>query len=691
MKRKTLILPMLLASCGTLPEPFYGDPGSQGAKLVAPAAPVLVVPTPTGALLGDKTAAIYANELAGALNGADVPSVARPAERDDWVLTTTAAQTGGNVIPTYAISGPDGKIYGTQTGTPVPAAAWANGDPAALNHATAADALALSKKLAEINAQVQQSNPNSLENRPPRVFMGTVTGAPGDGDDALALNMTRDLPSTQTELVKTAADADFTVTGIVKAQPDANHQMLVELDWIVTDASKRKIGQVTQLHDVAPTDIEPVWGDVAAAAATEAAAGVNEVIANATLHKPGQDIAVSSGPLAGGFSLAMPPTFALPPPGLSGAQLAAAFAPPAPATTAPAAIEVAAISEPLPVPAVAPPAAPRPAAAPAISAPPAPVVLAEASERLAVSRPAREQPEQLAELSAPPARPLPARAAPLAAPFRLAANTAAALFSRFASLFTQPAAAPAPAQDAVPATEASAVVASAQPVAAQPAAPQLAAPQPIAASYVASVAPVQVQPTVLITPVLAEPLPPAGSGVAAEYGATALITPVIAVPLPREAARRPEGERRFAAYRGRFTHSAPTREVAAPVAEPAVAAPPLPGLTAISDSQLWRVAVPIPVTFEPSAQLYRRLVYIIPSDSTPARSRHIIHSVFREHVHTVPRPAIYLAEHRMAVPAEVQLTAAQPPVAAPVAMAPAVSAPKPYAGPIESSYDVLER
>jgi hypothetical protein len=39
------------------------------------------------------------------------------------------------------------------------------------------------------------------------------------------------------------------------------------------------------LHDLAPSDITPYWGDVAAAAATEAANGIHEAIVNATLHK----------------------------------------------------------------------------------------------------------------------------------------------------------------------------------------------------------------------------------------------------------------------------------------------------------------------------------------------------------------------------------------------------------------------
>jgi hypothetical protein len=239
-------------------------------------------------MLDDQSAVRYANDLAASLVSLDVPSIAKPAGKTDWRLIATATLNGASVIPAYAITGPDGKVYGTQTGGPVDAAAWANGDAAALNNAAVADALPISKLLATVNAKIQGSNPQSLENRPPRIYFGAVSGAPGDGDSALALDMIRDLPGTDNVMVTDPSDADFTVNGVVKLQPDANNQTLVELDWIVMDSSKRKIGQVTQLHDLNLADITPYWGDVAAAAATEAATGVKEVISNATLHKTPQ-------------------------------------------------------------------------------------------------------------------------------------------------------------------------------------------------------------------------------------------------------------------------------------------------------------------------------------------------------------------------------------------------------------------
>jgi len=279
------LVALLLAGCGTLPEPFYGDPGIEGAKLANPPPPVLIIPPPGQALLGDDSAKRYASDLAAALVSYDVPSIAEPANKTDWRLTTTATLNGNSVIPAYAITGPDGKSYGTETGHPVAAEDWANGNPQALAAAANADAAGLTKLLTNVNAAIQQSNPQSLENRPARLYMGAVTGAPTDGDNALSLDITRDLPGINTVLVDNPSQADFTITGAVKSQPDSNGQILVQLTWTIHDSNNREIGKIFQLHDLNPSDITPHWGDIAAAAASEAALGIQEAITNATLHK----------------------------------------------------------------------------------------------------------------------------------------------------------------------------------------------------------------------------------------------------------------------------------------------------------------------------------------------------------------------------------------------------------------------
>ncbi|ABQ29647.1 MULTISPECIES: hypothetical protein [Acidiphilium] len=289
MRRRLLVaLPLLLAGCGTLPQPLLGKPGAMGARLAVPPPPVLIVPPPPDALLGNRAADAYAHDLAKALVDRNVPSIVRPARPYDWQLEATARTANATVIPGFRIIGPGHKEYGHLTGAEVSGAAWAAGDPATLRQAADAAAPGLVKQLSAINAAVQQSNPASLENRPPRVRLIRVTGAPGDGNHALKLDVSRDLPKLGVVMVDHTADADFLIDGVVKVSPankdgKPGESDLVELDWTVRNRRGGFIGKVSQLHDLKPSEMTPYWGDVAAAAASQAALGLRQVIRNATL------------------------------------------------------------------------------------------------------------------------------------------------------------------------------------------------------------------------------------------------------------------------------------------------------------------------------------------------------------------------------------------------------------------------
>ena len=60
-------------------------------------------------------------DLATQLADMDVPSIYGPASKGDWQLVTTAKLAGNNVLPAYAVTGPNGKAYGQIQGAPVPA------------------------------------------------------------------------------------------------------------------------------------------------------------------------------------------------------------------------------------------------------------------------------------------------------------------------------------------------------------------------------------------------------------------------------------------------------------------------------------------------------------------------------------------------------------------------------------------
>jgi hypothetical protein len=275
-----MALPLTLAACGDFPQPMMGHPGRMGAILSHPPPQRLVVPVPGRALLDDKSAAVFAADIAGALAAETVPAMAQKPQRGDWVLGVTAVMTGDQVTPTYTVIDPRGHIQGRDSGQPVPAQAWANGDQAVLTAEANDAAPKISNLLSNIDAALKQSDPNSLYNRPPQLAFSKVTGAPGDGDAALAREMTKDIGVLGVIVIGQPRDADYVMRGEVKAVTVDAQTQRIEIYWIVTTPDGKEVGRVAQLHDIPKGSLDAFWGDVAVVAAQQAAGGVKEVLDN---------------------------------------------------------------------------------------------------------------------------------------------------------------------------------------------------------------------------------------------------------------------------------------------------------------------------------------------------------------------------------------------------------------------------
>ena len=282
MRAFLILLPLLLASCGGLPQPFFNNPGLAGMRLSEPPASRLSVPTPAQSLLPNAAAETWARATAEALVEQEIPAaVGSTPKGRDWSLTLAAELRGTGVVPSYTVLNPRGETQGTTEGAPVPAVAWANGDPAALRAAAAQAAPGIAALLNRIEAARRQSDPDSLVNRPARVYLAEVKGAPGDGNRTLPAQMRLKLGSLGITVQDTPTNADYKLEGDVQTAPGANGTVRVELQWIVSDAKSER-GRIVQINEVPPRTINPYWGDVAVIVATEAAAGVREVIANAS-------------------------------------------------------------------------------------------------------------------------------------------------------------------------------------------------------------------------------------------------------------------------------------------------------------------------------------------------------------------------------------------------------------------------
>ncbi len=280
MQAAGLALLLALAGCGSLPRPFQGAPGATALRLVQPPPARLAVPPPMAAMLPDAASAGYAVALAAALRDSEVPAVTEPARRGDWSLSVSAELRGDQVLPSFSVLDPSGLVKGTVAGLPVDAAQWAAGALPALQRSAKASAPNIAVLLTRIESERQQSDPNSLVNRPARVVVHDVTGAPGDGNRQLSRQMRLQLPKLG-EIVQDSEDgADYLVACQVQLADGGKGVQRVEIQWIVSDMQHRELGRVVQLNEVAPGTLDQMWGDVALVVAQEAAGGIRDVILN---------------------------------------------------------------------------------------------------------------------------------------------------------------------------------------------------------------------------------------------------------------------------------------------------------------------------------------------------------------------------------------------------------------------------
>jgi hypothetical protein len=281
-----LAILLLLAGCGDLPRPFAGNPGATARMLAQPPPSRLAVRAPTGAMLGDRDAVAFAAAVAHALQDAEVPAITDPPRRGDWQLQISAELRQGRVIPSYAVLDPEGAERGQAEGIGIDPAAWADAGTPTVAAAALVAAPRIAAMLARIEAERRRSDPASLANRPPRVFLRPVAGAPGDGNISLARQMRLELAKSGHVLQDSAEGADYTVAGDVLVVPAAGKLERVEIQWRVTDARGEERGKVVQLNEIPAGSLRGFWADIAVVVAQEAAGGVRDVILNQTDRKP---------------------------------------------------------------------------------------------------------------------------------------------------------------------------------------------------------------------------------------------------------------------------------------------------------------------------------------------------------------------------------------------------------------------
>ena len=281
---------LALAACQPLPHPFADDvppPGSPMLTLRDNAsvtiAPINGVPRATAeklsaALAGalqkreiaasDMTASIGSYELVGRIE-ATPPSGDRVAVIAEWKLRDPSGQSIGERTARLEASGQD----------------WEEGN---------GDAVA---RLADLSAEqlvpmMQDDQPGEVEAEAggrPRLLIGGVEGAPGDGGQSLPRAIAEILKHQDIVLLTDPqAKADLVLDAEVAIAPPKASKQHVKIVWRVRRKDGSEIGTVGQENDVPTGLLDGPWSDVAYMVAASAQDGIMQLVARGAPQSTGK-------------------------------------------------------------------------------------------------------------------------------------------------------------------------------------------------------------------------------------------------------------------------------------------------------------------------------------------------------------------------------------------------------------------
>lgn len=136
---------------------------------------------------------------------------------------------------------------------------------------------ALAQRTAAVIAPLFTTAGNAGENTV-AVFVGAITGAPGDGAEALALALQRSLSGAGVRVVETIAPNVLRVQGMVRLSTLNPSAQQVTLIWRVLAPDGGEVGVIDQSNQVTPGQLDRNWGEVAFLAADGARDGIVDLL-----------------------------------------------------------------------------------------------------------------------------------------------------------------------------------------------------------------------------------------------------------------------------------------------------------------------------------------------------------------------------------------------------------------------------
>lgn len=265
---------MLLAACQPVPRPLQ-DVAPPGPELLnLPGRGGLVVLEPAG--LPEGRARAFAEALAAALRDREVQAVAGTSLTESLFLlgrVDAVPQGAGEVELVFdwdLVDPQKGSVGRRLDHETVLRRDWERGSASWLaQHAAPGVAMLY-------NGQMPSSATGAV--RVP-VFLGTVTGAPGDGARTLPRALASVIESREMVVVPDRAAAVAVIEGTMTVKPVQPGIEAVEMRWRVTRPNGEEVGVVTQANEIPAGTLKGAWGEIAAAIATAAGEGIGDLVA----------------------------------------------------------------------------------------------------------------------------------------------------------------------------------------------------------------------------------------------------------------------------------------------------------------------------------------------------------------------------------------------------------------------------
>jgi hypothetical protein len=108
----------------------------------------------------------------------------------------------------------------------------------------------------------------------PRLFIGRVSGAPGDGNFALAAAISAVLTGEGLALAQERKRATHSLSATVTLARDHPGEQTVSIIWRILDPSGKVLGEVAQSNTIPAGSLDRGWGDTAYDVASAAAEGL---------------------------------------------------------------------------------------------------------------------------------------------------------------------------------------------------------------------------------------------------------------------------------------------------------------------------------------------------------------------------------------------------------------------------------